>query len=408
MTTCRRSHRTSGTSAAASWCAASCPRPTGARSGRSCSSTTSARSTSHPGAQPRRAARIRTSAWRRVTYPFEGAMMHRDSTGVVQRIEPGAVNWMSAGRGIVHSERTPKDLLGRAHRSHGLQLWVALPEARRGRGAVVPASRRRRASRRCGSTARRCTSSPARRSAPTSPIATASPTLALVFDFDVASGQGRSCSPASRPSARSTRVDHPFEIDGEAYRRAHDGRARAAARRRSWRRRAAAASSLVGGESLGHRFISWNFVSSRRERILAAEDDWRGAALRQHPGRDRVHPAADAPPRRAAGAASAGRQHQRVAGRPASARPQSGQQRRDESLRASERDDEREQRRHHADGAGRPGADAVLQRQEAGEGQHRAGQREPGERQPPARRGRPARGRGRGRAPTIAARRRAP
>ena len=46
-----------------------------------------------------------------LTYLFEGAIMHRDSTGVVQRIEPGAVNWMSAGRGIVHSERTPKDLL---------------------------------------------------------------------------------------------------------------------------------------------------------------------------------------------------------------------------------------------------------------------------------------------------------
>ena len=46
-----------------------------------------------------------------VTYLFEGATMHHDSTGVVQRIEPGAVNLMTAGRGIVHSERTPKDLL---------------------------------------------------------------------------------------------------------------------------------------------------------------------------------------------------------------------------------------------------------------------------------------------------------
>src|SRR3954452_24574176 len=63
-----------------------------------------------------------------VTYLFEGAMMHRDSTGVVQRIEPGALNWMTAGRGIVHSERTPKDLAGVERRSHGLQLWVGLPE----------------------------------------------------------------------------------------------------------------------------------------------------------------------------------------------------------------------------------------------------------------------------------------
>ena len=62
-----------------------------------------------------------------VTYLFEGAMLHRDSIGVVQRIEPGAINWMTAGRGIVHSERTPADLRGRARAMHGLQLWVALP-----------------------------------------------------------------------------------------------------------------------------------------------------------------------------------------------------------------------------------------------------------------------------------------
>src|SRR5258705_797269 len=65
-----------------------------------------------------------------VTYLFEGAMLHRDSTGVVQRIEPGAINWMTAGRGIVHSERTPDDLRQAVRRSHGLQLWAAVPEAR--------------------------------------------------------------------------------------------------------------------------------------------------------------------------------------------------------------------------------------------------------------------------------------
>lgn len=62
-----------------------------------------------------------------VTYLFEGAMMHRDSLGVVQRIEPGAINWMTAGRGIVHSERAPDDLRAVPHRMHGLQLWAALP-----------------------------------------------------------------------------------------------------------------------------------------------------------------------------------------------------------------------------------------------------------------------------------------
>src|SRR6187549_2538314 len=64
-----------------------------------------------------------------VTYLWEGAMMHRDSLGSVQEINPGDVNWMTAGRGIVHSERTPERLRGVAHRFHGLQTWVALPRA---------------------------------------------------------------------------------------------------------------------------------------------------------------------------------------------------------------------------------------------------------------------------------------
>ncbi len=63
-----------------------------------------------------------------VTYLWEGAVMHRDSTGAVQEINPGDVNWMTAGRGIVHSERTPQRLKGEAFRLHGLQTWLALPK----------------------------------------------------------------------------------------------------------------------------------------------------------------------------------------------------------------------------------------------------------------------------------------
>ena len=63
-----------------------------------------------------------------VTYLFAGAIDHRDSLGTFARIEPGAVNLMTAGHGIVHSERTPDEFLNRAHRLHGIQLWVALPE----------------------------------------------------------------------------------------------------------------------------------------------------------------------------------------------------------------------------------------------------------------------------------------
>ncbi|MDP2227732.1 MAG: pirin family protein [Moraxellaceae bacterium] len=64
-----------------------------------------------------------------VTYLFEGAMLHRDSLGVVQEIRPGDVNWMTAGRGIVHSERTPEKERAEGMQLHGLQFWVALPLA---------------------------------------------------------------------------------------------------------------------------------------------------------------------------------------------------------------------------------------------------------------------------------------
>jgi len=63
-----------------------------------------------------------------VTYLFEGKIRHRDSLGSDQLIEPGAINWMIAGKGIVHSERTPEDLRKSRRRLHGIQLWIALPE----------------------------------------------------------------------------------------------------------------------------------------------------------------------------------------------------------------------------------------------------------------------------------------
>ncbi|HXV11005.1 MAG TPA: pirin family protein [Burkholderiales bacterium] len=62
-----------------------------------------------------------------VTYLFEGSILHRDSLGTVQRIDPGDVNWMTSGSGIVHSERTPKEDRRAASPLHGIQTWVALP-----------------------------------------------------------------------------------------------------------------------------------------------------------------------------------------------------------------------------------------------------------------------------------------
>jgi redox-sensitive bicupin YhaK (pirin superfamily) len=61
-----------------------------------------------------------------VTYLFEGEIVHRDSLGSQQPIRPGDINWMTAGRGIAHSERTPADQRTQGSRLHGLQMWVAL------------------------------------------------------------------------------------------------------------------------------------------------------------------------------------------------------------------------------------------------------------------------------------------
>jgi redox-sensitive bicupin YhaK (pirin superfamily) len=64
-----------------------------------------------------------------LTFLFEGSVMHRDSLGTEVEIQPGAVNWMTAGKGIVHSERTPAYLRSSEKSMHGLQIWVALPKA---------------------------------------------------------------------------------------------------------------------------------------------------------------------------------------------------------------------------------------------------------------------------------------
>lgn len=63
-----------------------------------------------------------------LTYLFEGNVMHKDSLGTEVEIKPGQVNWMTAGAGIVHSERTPQSIRGTVKNVHGLQIWVALPK----------------------------------------------------------------------------------------------------------------------------------------------------------------------------------------------------------------------------------------------------------------------------------------
>jgi redox-sensitive bicupin YhaK (pirin superfamily) len=225
-----------------------------------------------------------------VTYLFEGAMTHRDSTGIVQRIEPGAINWMTAGRGIVHSERTPEDLRGRERRSHGLQLWAALPEQAE---EAAPSFQHTPAAAlpelEVGGARLRVLVGEA--FGAVSPVKAASPTLYV--DVALEAGTAFPLPPARERALYG--VDAPFELDGTTIpaqtlvvvpegdepmlSAANDARV-----------------VLIGGEPLGHRHMWWNFVSSRKERIVQAADDWAARRFEPVPGETEFIPLPDKRP----------------------------------------------------------------------------------------------------------------
>ena len=214
-----------------------------------------------------------------VTYLFEGAMMHRDSTGVVQRIEPGAINWMSAGSGIVHSERTPDDLRQRTRMSHGLQLWAALPQADE---EMAPSFAHAAAEAipqldEGGATVRVLIGEAF---GATSPVATRSPTLYLDFALN---GASRLAVPVAASERALYGVDAPFTLDGQTV-PPHTMVVLDAGAMPQLAAPGGARVVLIGGEPLGHRFVWWNFVSSRKERIAQAADDWAAQRMGQIPG----------------------------------------------------------------------------------------------------------------------------
>ena len=227
-----------------------------------------------------------------VTYLFEGAMMHRDSTGVVQRIEPGAINLMTAGRGIVHSERKPKDLQTSEYRSHGLQLWLAvpaeheedLPGFQHVPGAQIPATE-------VGGVLVRVLIGSA--FGLTSPVGTLSPTLYLDLNFAVASGASLAIPDAAEERALYS-TDHDVELDGERV-PAFTMIVLAPGSEPVLTAPRGARVMLVGGAPLGHRFMAWNFVSSRKERIAEAQNDWEAQRFERVPGETEFIPL---PPRR--------------------------------------------------------------------------------------------------------------
>ena len=207
-----------------------------------------------------------------VTYLFEGGMLHRDSLGFVQRIEPGAINWMTAGRGIVHSERRPPDLAAATSTVHGLQLWAALPQALEEvapsfvhtPAAAIPAWTI------AGADVRLLIGEAFGRR---SPVATFAPTLYV----DVAARPGTALDlPAFAAGFERAvyGVDAPLAVDGADV-PAHSLAVLAPGAPASVVTPRGGRYVIVGGAPLdGARYIWWNFVSSRRERIEQAKDDW--------------------------------------------------------------------------------------------------------------------------------------
>ena len=215
-----------------------------------------------------------------VTYLFEGAIMHRDSLGSAQRIEPGAINWMTAGRGIVHSERGPEDLKGSAFVNHGIQLWAALPiEFEEVEPAFVHTPAADIPEFHAGGAVVRVLIGHA--FGHTSPVKSFAP--AVYLDVQLAIG-GVFELPALAPELALYSVDNDIEVDGEAVAvrtlvllqpgQACHITAYASARL-----------MVLGGAPLdGRRMMWWNFVSSRKERIEQASDDWLAQTMGQVPG----------------------------------------------------------------------------------------------------------------------------
>jgi redox-sensitive bicupin YhaK (pirin superfamily) len=215
-----------------------------------------------------------------VTYLFEGAIMHRDNLGSVQRIEPGAINWMTAGSGIVHSERTPEDLVGKPRRTHGLQLWAALPREHEEAppsfahtpAAAIPSVRFD------GGEARVLIGSAFGH---TSPVATFAETLYL----DVRLDAGGSLVLDNLPEeAAIYAVQGAIGIDGEQV-ELHTMAMVEPGMAVRVDSAAGARFMVIGGAALdGRRFIFWNFVSSSRERIEQAAADWERERYAPIPG----------------------------------------------------------------------------------------------------------------------------
>lgn len=215
-----------------------------------------------------------------VTYLFEGEIVHRDSLGSHQPIRPGDINWMTAGRGIVHSERTGMEPRRAGSRLHGLQLWVALPQAHE---ETAPGFHHHPAATlpvldRAGARIRILAGHAYGKTAPVK-------VLSPLFYADVALSAGSELPLPGEHAERAAYVIDGTVCVGEES--AERGRMLVFAKGAEVVLRAVtdARIALIGGAPIdGERHVWWNFVSSSRARIEEAKRDWKEGRFPKVPG----------------------------------------------------------------------------------------------------------------------------
>lgn len=223
-----------------------------------------------------------------LTYLYEGRIFHRDSLGSALPIVPGEVNWMVAGHGIVHSERTPEDALRDGQHLDGLQAWLALPLSHEDTAPSFEHHDRDALPTRTGA-GTTLTMVTGHGFGLTSPVTTFGPTL--YADLRLAAGATFTFS--AEHEERAVYLAHGRLICGDGEGHAFEdgelvvlkpGVEVALHSDRNTRL------MLLGGAPLdAPRFMEWNFVASSEERLARARSDWR---------RDHDHPHGERPPRR--------------------------------------------------------------------------------------------------------------
>jgi redox-sensitive bicupin YhaK (pirin superfamily) len=215
-----------------------------------------------------------------ITYLFEGSQVHRDNLGTVQEIVPGDVNWMTAGRGIAHSERTGPEVRARGHRMHGIQSWVGLPRKNEEDApSFQHVAKERLPSREQDGVRLRLVTGKA--------FGLASPVV-VPMEIFYADAQMRAGARIALPDEYAERgamvVGGTVEAGGARH---EDGAMIVfdAGEKAEVTAVGDARVMLLGGAALdGERHVWWNFVSSSRDRIEQAKADWKADRFARIPG----------------------------------------------------------------------------------------------------------------------------